>query len=400
MKEFVVLMAFLMALIALSIDAILPALGFISEDLSITRANDVQYVVSSVFLGMALGTIIYGPLSDAWGRKPALLTGLILFTIGGVIAYLADNLTVMLIGRFIQGLGAGSPRVLTSAIVRDKFHGRQMASMMSMIMGVFILVPALAPTIGQAIMYISDWHGIFILYICAGLLAIFWQHFRLEETLPTERRRPLQIAKLLAGFKEAATTRVTFGYTICSGVIFASLICYITSAQQIFHEIFEVGDMFAIYFGAIALAIGAAFFTNAKLVERFGMRKITAAALLCASIGAGILFIHTMLAPPSLLVFMLCASIIFFCLGLTFGNMNAMAMEPMGHIAGLASAFLGAVSSVISLTLGSTLGQMYDGTLIPLASGFFIFGLISLLVMFWTEKGIPREQPENMTSHS
>lgn len=395
MKEFVVLMAFLMALIALSIDAVLPALGFISEDLGITRANDVQFVVSSVFLGMALGTIIYGPVSDAVGRKPTLLAGLILFTIGGTIAYLADSLTVMLIGRFIQGLGAGSPRVLTSAVVRDKYNGREMASIMSLIMGVFILVPALAPSVGQAILYLGSWHGIFIMYISAGIIASLWQHYRLEETLPPERRRPLQPAQLWAGVKEAATTRVTFGYTICNGIIFACMLNYIVTAQQIFQEIFKVGDMFALYFGAIAIAIGVSFFINARLVKRYGMRKITASALVAVIAGSAVLFIHTVIAPPSLLIFMLCAAVIFFGLGLTFGNMNAMAMEPMGHIAGLASAFLGALSSVISLALGSTLGQLYNGTLMPLASGFLVFGILALLVMIWTEKGIPHEHPEN-----
>ncbi len=387
MKEFILLMALLNALVALSIDAMLPALATMGADLQVVRVNDIQFVIGFIFIGMTLGQVFYGPLADAIGRRRALTTGLMLYIIGSLVSWHSQSLGVMLLGRFLQGLGVSAPRIISMAIVRDKFHGREMATIMSMVMGVFIMVPAIAPTLGQVIIHFSGWRAIFLFYIVVSCAGALWFYLRMEETLAPENRRPFNLRQIMLGYKEAACTRMTLGYMLCSGVAFGSLLGYLTSALQIFQGIFHAGDKFAIYFGILALSIGAAFFSNSALVQRYGMRRITRISLwmlMCASV---LFMAHTLFAAPSLLVFMLFMATAFFCLGLMFGNMNAMALEPMGHMAGLASAFIGSGSSLVSLTLGSFIGQLYDGTLLPLSTGFVVLSIATYLIMQKTEKG-------------
>ncbi len=387
MKEFIVLMAYLTALVALSIDAMLPSLGVMATDLGVARANDIQLVVAFIFVGMTIGQIIYGPLADAIGRKPALYAGMVLFIIGSLVSWGAESLSVMLVGRFIQGLGVSGPRIVTVAIVRDKYEGREMAYVMSMVMGVFIMVPAIAPMLGQGIIHLWGWRAIFLSYIIATAIGFLWASLRLKETLTPENRRPLSLSTIWSGVKEASRTRVTMGYSVCSGVAFGALLGYLNSAQQIFQDIFEAGDMFALYFGLLALAIGSAFFTNSALVRKHGMRRITSRAVIALMVVSAVFMVYTLLVPPHLVIFLLFAGVAFFCLGLSFGNMSAMAMEPMGHMAGLAAAFMGSFSTLISITLGTLIGQMYDGTLVPLATGFFVLSIASYVIMVWTERG-------------
>ncbi|MDX1974534.1 MAG: multidrug effflux MFS transporter [Rickettsiales bacterium] len=386
MKEFIILMASLTAMVALSIDAMLPALQIMGADLHVMRANDMQYVISFIFIGMAIGQVVYGPLADHLGRKPTLFIGLGLFIGGCLLSYMATSLPLMLLGRFIQGLGVASPRIMTMAIVRDKYEGREMARVMSMVMGVFIMVPAIAPSLGQVIMHLWGWRAIFMFYILAAVMAFLWAAVRLEETLTPKHHRPFNLRTILSGFKEAAMNRATMGYTACGGLIFGAMLGYLNSSQQIFQEIYQAGDMFAVYFGVLAVCIGAAFFCNSALVRRLGMRNITRHALHALVICSCIFLAYTLIAPVPLLVFMLVMGVTFFCLGLMFGNMTALALEPMGHMAGLASAFNGAVSSVISLLLGMLIGQEFGGTLLPLAVGFVALSIATWLLMRWVEK--------------
>ncbi|MCB1840313.1 MAG: multidrug effflux MFS transporter [Alphaproteobacteria bacterium] len=390
MREFIVLMASLTALIALSIDAMLPALGPIGADLHVIRQNSVQLVITVLFAGMMIGYLIYGQMADAWGRKPSLTFGIVLYIIGSLISWQAWSLTVLLIGRFVQGLGVAGPRIVTLAIIRDKYKGREMAKIMSLVMGVFIFVPIVAPLLGQVIMAVSHWRTIFLFYIAAAIGGQSWAHFRLEETLAPEMKRPFSIEKLISGFKEAATTRVTLGYSITSGVVFGALISYLNSIQQILQEIYHTGDLFALYFGMLAAAIGASFFLNSTLVQRFGMRKLTARALISIT-AISLLFLPLALSltPVPLPLFLLYGACCFFCLGLTFGNMGAMAMEPMGHIAGTASAFVSFLSTAVAIVLGGIIGQLYNGTIIPLCAGYLVLSAIAYGVMVWTEKEIP-----------
>lgn len=380
-REFTILMASMMSIVAISIDAFLPALGMVGKDLNLTNPNHAQYLISFIFLGMALGQLVCGPLSDALGRKKVLYAGIALYLVGSVICLVADNLTMMLCGRFLQGLGVSGPYVSAISIVRDKYSGRHMARVMSVIMTIFILVPAVAPTLGQAILTFASWRAIFLLYVLYALAVGTWLYFRLEETLPPEKRVPFNPHNLLHGLREIVGNRATFCYTICMGICFGSFIGYLNSSQQIFQVQFDAGKMFTIYFGALALVLGGASMVNSRLVEALGMRHICKASFLCVVVSSALFLGLHAFSEIHLWMFLIYAAILFFCFGLVFGNLNALAMEPMGHIAGTASAVIGCCSSVISMTLGAAIGQMYDNTLIPVASGFMVLGALALVFM-------------------
>ncbi len=385
-KEFTVLMALLMSIVAISIDALLPALGIIGSDLAVSHPNQAQYVISVLFGGMAIGELIAGPLSDALGRKRVLYVTVVLYLLGSVIGYLADSLPMLLVGRFIQGIGVAGPYVSTVSIVRDKYEGREMARIMSLVMMIFIMVPAIAPTLGQGILYLSGWRVIFLFYIVYAVLIMGWVYFRLEETLPPAKRIPFRLHDVLAGFRSVITHRRTLGYLMAMGFIFGSFMGYLNTAQQIFQVQFRTGEAFTLYFGGLALVFGAASLTNARLVERLGMRYLARRAMAgMILVSLAFLFLQLVVAPtlPMLLVYL---AVLFFCMGLLFGNLNALAMEPMGHIAGIAAAVIGFVSSLISMTGGILIGQHYDGTLLPITLGFIVMGTLALLSMRWGER--------------
>ncbi len=392
-REFTILMASMMSIVAISIDAFLPALGMVGRDLNLTNPNHAQYLIGFIFLGMALGQLVCGPLSDALGRKKVLYAGIALYLAGSAVCLVADNLGMMLCGRFLQGLGVSGPYVSAISIVRDKYSGRHMARVMSVIMTIFILVPAIAPTLGQAILLLASWRGIFLLYILYALTVVTWLYFRLEETLPPSKRVPFNPHNLWHGLCEVAGNRATRFYTICMGICFGSFIGYLSSSQQIFQVQFDAGKMFTVYFGALALVLGGASMVNSRLVEGLGMRYICTRSFMCI-VGASLLFLglHAF-AEIQLWMFLIYAAILFFCFGLVFGNLNALAMEPMGHIAGTASAVIGCTSSVISMTLGAIIGQMYNNTLIPVASGFMVLGILALACMRLAERKSLETQP-------
>jgi DHA1 family bicyclomycin/chloramphenicol resistance-like MFS transporter len=386
--EFVLLMALCTSLVALSIDAMLPALPDIGQSFGIQRANTQQFIITLLFAGLAVGQMIAGPLSDNIGRKKAIYIGLVIFIIGSLLSYFAPSFEIMLLGRFIQGLGAAAPRVVTIAMVRDQYEGRDMARVMSYIMGVFILVPAIAPSIGQAIIALSGWHAIFLVFIGMALVCFIWFSLRQPETLHNEDKRPFTFAAIYSGLKTVLGTRMTVCYMVSSGLVFGAFLGYLNSAQQIFQGYYDVGTWFPIYFGMIALALGAAFFVNGQLVQKYGMRFIAWWSLVVMS-GFAVLFSGFEFAlqghiPLAAFITYIMASA--FCLGLLFGNFNALAMVPMGHIAGLASAVIGSVSLVISMIAGAVIGQLYDGSLIPMTVGFLTLSLLSLLMMRLAEK--------------
>lgn len=387
MTGFIVLMASLMSVVAISIDAILPALGYIGSDLGITNPNQVQYIISILFAGMAIGQLIYGPMSDAIGRKKVLYVGLAFYALGSVICYLAPNLQQMLIGRFVQGFGIASPYISTMAIIRDKYAGRDMARVMSLVMVIFILVPCIAPTLGQAIILVSSWREIFLLYIVMIACMVTYIFFKLEETLPPQNRIKFSIINLSNGFKEVLKSRHTVGYTICMGLIFGSFMGYLNSSQQIFQVQFNTGKLFTVYFGMLALLFGVSSFVNSYFVKKLGMRHICLRGTIAIIIASAIFVALHFVAEIELWMFLIYAAVVFFVFGLMFGNLNSLAMEPMGHIAGLAAAVTGFISSIISMTIGAAIGQLYDNTLLPISIGFLVAGTISLLVMFWADKG-------------
>ncbi|KKJ75534.1 MFS transporter [Kiloniella litopenaei] len=389
--EFIALMAFLMSLVALSIDAIMPALPLMGQDLAVTNPNDVQLVIGIIFLGLATGQIFFGPWSDSIGRKPVIYCGLIIFIIGSIISATASDFNLMLLGRLLQGVGASGPRTISVALVRDQFEGRAMARIMSFIMAVFIIVPTIAPALGQSIMILFDWQAIFYSFFLLASIVLVWFAGRQPETLSQENRIPLSIGHFWSGLKMILTNKQSLGYTLAAGIIFGAFIGYLTSAQQIFQDIYNITDLFPLYFAILSLSIGAASLTNANLVMRFGMRKLSKIALIIMTILAILFLIPATLASgqPQLWLFMIYMMLSFFCIGILFGNFNTLAMEPLGKLAGLGSAVVGSLTTYICMAIGITIGQNYDTTVLPLVYSFAILGLISLGIMLWVER-----QPE------
>lgn len=388
MREFVAMMAMLISLVALSIDAMLPALPRIGADLGVTEPNHYQLVLSVLFLGMAFGQLIYGPVSDSTGRKPAIYAGLVLFVLGCLLSVFATSFPVMLAGRFLQGLGAAGPRIVVMAVVRDQYAGRGMARIMSFVMALFIIVPALAPALGQAILAIGHWRAIFATFLGLALIAFAWFAIRQPETLPHNRRHPLSLWRIVDGVVETCANRQALGCTLAAGLIFGAFVGYLNSAQQVFQEHYGVGVLFPAYFAALALSMGGASVVNARLVMRFGMRYLSERALWVLS-GLSVVFLAvTAVAAgdPPFWAFMAYFMVVFFCIGILFGNFNALAMEPMGHIAGVAAAVIGSLTTFISLLLGTVIGQAYDGTVLPLVAGFTGLGLAALVVLRRSER--------------
>ena len=385
-------MATLTALAAMSIDMVLPALPAIGASLGVERSNDNQLVVSLLFLGFGVGQLFYGPLSDSVGRKPAAFAGLMLFSAGCVLALTSRSFPMMLAGRFLQGIGVAGPRTITLALVRDRFEGREMARVMSLITVVFILVPVVAPAIGQTVLTLSGWRAIFGVYLATGLVATIWFALRQEETLPSERRIPLGLGRIAAATREVVGHRQSIGYTVASGLIFGALLGYLSSAQQILQQQYALGPRFPLFFAMVAIAIGAASFANASLVLHYGMRTLANLSLrvifLVSVVFAAIA--ATWSGHPPLWWLMAYLMTSFFGIGLLFGNLNALAMQPLGHIAGTGAAIVGATSMLISLVLGTWIGQSYNGTVLPLVIGFAALSACAMLVSWWAEGAADR----------
>ena len=380
-------MALLQSLVALSIDSMLPALSIIGSELQVKNINNNQLIISFLFIGFAIGQLIYGPISDVIGRKKPMYFGLILFILGTIISMTSTSFKLMIVGRILQGFGAAAPRVISLALVRDQYEGRQMAKILSFIMSVFILVPILAPSIGQAILFLSNWRAIFSLLLGLSIIAFFWLLFRQPETLPPSKRKPISANFFLSSFKECINNKKTLGYTVVAGLIFGAFMGYLNSAQQILQIQYNLGVQFPIYFGIFALSIGLSSFTNSQIVMRYGMRLICWKALQILSTSSIIFLFFSLhhLGSPPLWSLMMWGIITFFCLGGLFSNFNTLAIEPMGHIAGTASAIIGSATTIIALILGASIGQLYNGTVIPLSFGFTLLGLISILIMKKTD---------------
>ncbi len=389
--EFIPLMAMLISLVALSIDAMLPALPAIGAGFNVTEANDTQLVIAAVFVGLGLGQLVYGPVSDSIGRKPAIYLGNVVFIIGCAVSITASSFEVMLLGRVLQGFGAAGNRTVIMAIVRDMYEGRMMAKIMSFIMAVFILVPAIAPALGQGILWIAAWEAIFIALLVFAGIATLWCALRLPESLSPENRKPFSARVVGTAFKTALLNRVTFGYTVATGFVFGPFLGYLASAQQIFQGPYGVGELFALYFASLVIATGAASIVNGNLVLRFGMRRLSRLAMAGVIIGSAIFTPVVLLTAgvPQIWSFMAYMMLIFFCVGMLFGNLNVMAMEPMGKLAGTAAALISALSTAISIPLGLAIGQAFDNTVTPLVVGFGICCLFSLFVSIWADKGNP-----------
>ncbi len=391
LPEFVGLMATMVSIVALSTDIMLPALGQIGRDLGLAGANDAQFIVTSLFVGFGVGQLIAGPLSDRFGRKPVIYGGYVVFIVGCLCSIVAEGFWLMLVGRVLQGLGAAAPRIVTVAIVRDGYEGRAMARIMSIVMVVFILVPAIAPAIGQGVVAVWGWRATFAVLLILAATGSVWFALRQPETFPVEARQPVTVRMLIGGFRQVLGERVTVGYTIAAGFVFGAFLGYLSSVQQIYQATYGVGTLFPFYFGLVALAIGAASILNARLVMRLGMRVLTGYALMVLT-GASVVFMPLVVAAdgvPNFALFVGWQLVSFGCIGLLFGNLNALAMGPLGRIAGLGAAIVGAVTTLISIPLGALVGRLYSGGVTPLVGGFALLGAASLIAMLITERAPP-----------
>jgi len=385
--EFVAMMAALMALTALSVDIMLPALPQIREDFGIVDANAQQLVITAYIMGFALGQLFHGPLSDGIGRRAVLLGGLAAYTLASVACFVSGSFEVLLLARVIQGLANAAPRIVAVAVVRDIYGGRRMAEVMSFVMMIFIVAPVIAPSLGGLFLLLGSWHLIFVFLAVLGAVSLAWTGLRLPETRPAATREPMSLGWVMRAFGQAIAERQTLGYTLATGIVFGSLMGYINSAQQIYMEVYGLGALFPIVFGACAAALAIASFVNTRFVGRLGMRRVSHAALL-GFVASGV--VHAAVAATMgvpLWLFLGLLSISLFCFGLMMPNFNALAMEPMGRIAGTASSFVGAVTTGLGAGLGLWIGQAYDGTVVPLTVGFAGLGVAGLLVVLLTEGG-------------
>jgi len=386
--EFIILMALLMSLAALAIDTMMPALSIIRKEFDIENINEGQKIIAYLFLGLSIGQLFHGPLSDSYGRKPVLTFGIILFILGSLLCIFAPNFNILLVGRVIQGLGVASTRIITIAIIRDQYSGREMAKIMSLIMMVFIVIPAVAPSIGMVILKFSNWKMIFVLFIILAMSSLIWFILRQVETLTKEHRKKLSLANLYRSFVIVATNSISRSYTIISGLIFGAFISYLMTAQQIFQIHYNLGEHFPLYFGSLAVCIGISSYYNSKLVFRIGMKKLCFAALVVILINSIVfLAIIEFITPNlSLTVYMIFLVISFFSIGILFGNLNTLAIEPHGEIAGMATAIISSIQTFISIICATFIGNHYINSVTPLIIGFGVLSFLSVILMIYQER--------------
>jgi DHA1 family bicyclomycin/chloramphenicol resistance-like MFS transporter len=386
-REFVTLMAVMISITALSIDIMLPALPEIGRDLRVGQANDVQLVVSALLFGMGIGQLFFGPLADSFGRKPVIITGFVIFLIGCLFSIFTTRFEWMVVGRMIQGIGTGGPRTAIIALVRDQYGGRAMARIMSVVMAIFIVVPAIAPALGQAVLLTMGWRAVFGVLMIQGIVALTWFAIRQPETLSRDDRIPFSYRRILEAVLGVCKNRLSMGYTLASGFIAGVLMSYLSSAQQIYQEVYGLGREFPVYMAALALFVGGASFLNSRIVMRLGMRVLSYRAvwlfIVLTTIYLTVTYLMGGRTPLWLMVGFFAPS--FFCMGILFGNLSAIAMEPLKHMAGIGAAIIGSLSNFISSSSGALVGRCYDGSMLPLASGFVILGSLTAIAMRWAE---------------
>lgn len=385
--EFIALAAALMALNALAIDIMLPGLQEIGASLNVADENHRQYVISAYFGGMAAALLVYGPLSDRFGRRGPLLVGLTIYVVAAAAAVFAPTFEVLLALRFIQGVGAASTRVIAVSVVRDRFGGRAMAEVMSLIFMTFMVIPVIAPSLGQLMMIFANWHMIFVLMAIIAAAITFWTWARLPETLHPEDRREIDVSSIAQGFRIVLSNRMSLGYTLASTAVFSALFGFINSAQQIYVGIYGLGAWFPVLFAVVAGLMAVSSFVNSKLVSRVGMRRLSHGALLGFMTVSAIWFVWSLTGPVPLAAFVILFALVMIQFGWIGSNFNSIAMEPLGHIAGTASSIQGFIQTLGGGVVGAMIGQAFDGTVTPLAAGFFGVALVGLVLVLVAERG-------------
>jgi DHA1 family bicyclomycin/chloramphenicol resistance-like MFS transporter len=379
--EFVALMASLMSIVALSIDALLPALPEISESLGVNNSNDNQLLITMIFLGLGFGQLIFGPLSDSFGRKPIVYIGFIVFVIATIICVTTDSFEMMIIGRVLQGIGLSSPRTLSIAIVRDSYSGNYMAKILSIVVMVFILVPIIAPALGQFLLNFYNWESIFYVNLIFGVLVMFWFWKRQPETLANTNRVRFSARMFIDGTKEFFKHKDAVAFTFVSGFITGSFMVYLSTSQQIFQVQYNLAELFPYIFASLAVSVGLATYLNSILVVKYGMWRIAYIGTIAYAI-ISVLYVVMFWsgANPSIFVLISFLAMQFFAIGFLFGNLRALAMQPIGHIAGIGAAINGFISTVMAVPIANYIGSFVTDSVLPLFIGFSIFGILSLLI--------------------
>ena len=386
--ELIALLAGLMSLVGLSMDIMLPAFGDIAQDLSIVNQNHTQYIVISFIFGMMFGELIFGPLADAIGRKKVILIGLAIYAFGALIAVVSSNFEWLILGRIIQGIGVSGPKIGTRALIRDLFEGATMARMMSILFGILISVPMVAPFIGQAIVQATNWRVIFIGFIVLSFGLAIWLAKKQPETLTADKRIPIALKTLAANAVLILKHQQAMAYVLCAGLIFGAQLCYLALAHALFVEHYKVGDQFPLYFAIIAIGAGLGFFGNTYLIKHFGLRNIVSTALAgltLLSFGLLILnFIYDGALPFP--IFMAYCCLVFLAFGVIFGNINALGMQHMARVAGLAASLFASISSLIAVLFSSFFGSLYNGGISPLIFAFLCAGSVSFILVKLAQK--------------
>lgn len=382
--EFIALMASLMSIVALAIDALLPALDYIGITIGITQAVDNQLLITMIFLGLGLGPLFYGPISDSLGRKPVVFMGFGVFIIASFICVFSESLEMMVAGRILQGIGLSAPRTISIAMVRDTYSGDYMARIMSFITSVFLLVPVIAPAMGKFVLDLYNWQAIFYIQLIFSALVSFWFWKRQPETLLKAHRIKFSSTIFVDGLKELSKSKRTIGFAMISGFVTGSFMVYLSTAQQIFQTQYNMKEQFPYIFAGLSIAIGSATFLNASLVLKYGMEKMVTAALI-SFFSFSLLYVLLFLGTenPSIGILLAFFGLQFFAIGFLFGNLRALAMEPIGHIAGIGAAITGFLSTMMAVPISTFIGKFVTATALPLFIGFLICSSMALLILVY-----------------
>lgn len=377
--EFVAIMASLMSIVALAIDALLPAMSTIGIDINSLDPTENQKFITMIFLGLGVGQLIFGPLSDSFGRKPIVYIGFVVFCLASVICVLAPNLEWMILGRILQGIGLSAPRTISISMIRDSYKGDYMAKIMSFVTAFFILVPIVAPAMGKFFLDHYGWEAIFYMQLVATLVVGVWFWRRQPETLKPEYKIKFSNHVFVDGFRELLQHRETMAFTIVSGLITGAFMVYLSSAQEVFEVQYGLTDNFPYVFAGLAISVGLSTLLNGTMVVKLGMRRLALIALtLFCTVSVVYVGLFWNSPNPGLWILITFLAMQFFTLGFLFGNLRAIAMEPIGHIAGIGAAITGFISTMIAIPIATYVGSYIQDTILPLFMGFLVCGSISL----------------------
>ena len=380
--EFIVIMAALMSLVSLAIDALLPAMSDIGATIGITDATNNQLLITMIFLGLGFGQLISGPLSDSYGRKPVIYVGFIVFSLASLICIFSTNLEMMIVGRILQGIGLSAPRTISIAMIRDRFSGNYMAKVMSFVVVIFILVPVVAPALGKIMLDSYGWKSIFYGQLLLGFSVMLWLWKRQPETLKIENKRAFELKLLKEGLKEFLKHKNAVIFTLFSGCITGSFMVYLSASQVIFEQQYNLKEEFPFIFAGLALGIGVATFLNGTFVVKLGMLKLVSIfAIVFTLIPLIYIYLYAGQGNPSIYVLVTFFGLQFFAIAFLFGNTRALAMEPIGHIAGIGAAINGFVSTIMAVPIATFIGSFINTTALPLFIGFFVCGVLALLLI-------------------